>query len=520
MTSGSHRPLLVVAFLLLLALAYGQLGPPAGTATLEVATSPRTPARLYLFKNDAPFRFSPVDAVLPIQSDLFYRERLFTANASPSVLEIVARDQYHTILLKGAARFHLPPGKYRLEAFRGFFYVPARVEFELAAGEERRVSLPLKPWPGVDPAQWISGDDHIHLMRDRTEDGIFLSWLEAEDLTVGNFLELQRQTHAGVQYAHGAAGQARRGGYVIRPGQESRNQYWGHVNLLGASELIHPLSTGLEYANTSAADPWPALWFARGRRLGAIVGHAHFFPQPQQSTIYMDAALGNLDFVEVLQFGALRDELWYELWNAGLRVTGVAGSDFPVPLARRNPWPRWLPLLGPERTLVKASPAENSFDMWASAIREGRVAVSNGPVIELTVDRASNIARATAAFYQPLDSLEIVRDGSVVASAKGDDTRTELSVEVAVHQTDCCWIAARARGRSGDVALHAHTNPQWLLDKPPPERLRSAREKIAARWESQLDQFRRAGIAFSTPARGREFFEAADRALATLRGLQ
>jgi hypothetical protein len=289
------------------------------------------------------------------------------------------------------------------------------------------------------------------------------------------------------------------------------------VNLLGASELIRPMSTGIEYANDPPADPWPAMWFATARRAGAIVGHAHFFPQPQHSTIYLDAALGNLDFVEVLQFGALRDEAWYELWNAGLRVTGVAGSDFPVPLARRNPWPRWVPLLGPERTLVKAAPGEKSFETWATAIREGRVAVSNGPVIELALDRATNTVRATAAFHAPLETLEIVRNGTVVAAQKGDGSRTEFSVDVTVNAADCCWVAARARGRIGSDAVLAHTNPQWLVPNPPADQLKAAREKIAAKWQAQLDLFRRAGIVFSTPARSREFFDTAEQVLASLR---
>jgi hypothetical protein len=511
------RPAFALVFLVLLALAQAQLWPPRDSATLEVATSPRTPARIYLFRNNAPFRLSPVDAVLPIQSDLYYRDRLFTANPSPAVLEIVAYSQYHYILLNGSAKFHMPPGKYRIEAYRGLFYTPATAEFELAPGQQHRATLPLKPWAGADPSEWISADDHIHLTRDRKDNSIFLSWLAAEDLNVGNFLALQRQMDAGVQYAYGSAGVVRSNGYAIQPGQESRNEFWGHINLLGASELIRPMSTGAMYANSTPSDPWPALWFAQGRRLGALVGHAHFFPQPQHSTIYMDAALGNLDFVEVFQFGELKTDAWYELWNAGLRVTGIAGSDFPVPLGRRNPWPRWLPLLGPERALVKARPGANSFAAWAAGVREGRVVVSNGPLVELTLDRASNTARATAAFFQPIESLEIVRNGQPVATAKGDSTKTQLAVELRLSPTDCCWIAARARSRVNQDPVQGHTNPRWLLDNPPSDQLKAGREKVAARWADQLERFRRAGIPFSTQVREREFYEAAERALANLR---
>jgi len=69
----------------------------------------------------------------------------------------------------------------------------------------------------------------------------------------------------------------------------------------------------------------------------------------------MDPALGNLDFLEVFQFGKLWTAEWYELLNAGFRVPGVAGSDFPVPLERAVPWPKYMPLLGPERMLVKGT---------------------------------------------------------------------------------------------------------------------------------------------------------------------
>ena len=42
---------------------------------------------------------------------------------------------------------------------------------------------------------------------------------------------------------------------------------------------------------------------------------------------------GGVDFVEVFQFGELKSDPWYELLNAGFRVTGIAGSDFPANFA-------------------------------------------------------------------------------------------------------------------------------------------------------------------------------------------
>ena len=62
---------------------------------------------------------------------------------------------------------------------------------------------------------------------------MFLRWLEAEDLSVANFLQLQRQMDAAVAVRVRPAGQATRRDTSIRPGHESRSEFYGHVNLLG-----------------------------------------------------------------------------------------------------------------------------------------------------------------------------------------------------------------------------------------------------------------------------------------------
>jgi hypothetical protein len=441
--------------------------------------------------------------------------------SDPAVVEVICRDQFHYLLLKGSATFELPPGDYRMEAYRGFFYTPAEETFTLKPETSSEVRLKLEPWIGADRAEWISADDHIHLTRERADDPLFLSWLEAEDLTVGNFLQLQRQMDAAPQYGFGRWAEARRRGYAIRSGHESRNEFWGHVNILGPRRLTRPLSTGLMYANTAESYPFPALLFAAGRKEGATVGYAHFFQKPQRSAIYMDAALGNIDFVEVFQFGVLKVEPWYELLNAGFHVTGIAGSDFPVNLNGRLPWPNWLPLVGPERALVKARPSESSYETWARGVHEGKVMVTNGPVVELDFDEATGMATAAAAFYRPIEAIEIVRNGEVIASGSPAGSSGKVEARVACAQS--CWIAARTRVRKLDgdpetlPVLQAHTNPRYLQRDGRPVRVASARARVAAKWEEELAFYRSAGIAFGSDARQREFFEMAERALAEMR---
>jgi hypothetical protein len=168
-----RRILLLSVFTVPLLWAWQE--PPSFSARIRVTVDPLLPARVYLFKNGQPHRLQPVQATIPIRSDLFYRDRLWLENADPSVLEVIANDEYHYLLLKGLADFHLPAGKYRMEAYRGFFYEPAVVEFELKAEERREIKLPLKAWARAE--EWLSADDHIHLTRGQRENRTFLGWI-------------------------------------------------------------------------------------------------------------------------------------------------------------------------------------------------------------------------------------------------------------------------------------------------------------------------------------------------------
>src|SRR5262249_33790958 len=161
----------------------------------------------------------------------------------------------------------------------------------------------------------------------------------------------------------------------------------------------------------------------------------HFDGSMKHSTLLLDLALGGVDFIEVFQFGELKADAWYELLNAGFRVTGIAGSDFPGNLSRFKPWPRAIPLLGPERTLAKSNPVGSGtagrsvYDDWVDGVRRGAVVVSNGPILDLVVDgrgpgavvdvpsdRTRLSGEVSAVSHRPLEALEVVANGGVIES--------------------------------------------------------------------------------------------------------
>ena len=83
---------------------------------------------------------------------------------------------------------------------------------------------------------------------------------------------------------------------------------------------------------------------------------------------------GEIDFIEVLQFGMVNRLDYAEYLNLGFRLTAAAGSDIP-----------WGSTLGEVRTYVHTG---DKFDVddWFRAFKAGHTFVSNGPALEFTVD--------------------------------------------------------------------------------------------------------------------------------------
>ena len=107
-------------------------------------------------------------------------------------------------------------------------------------------------------------------------------------------------------------------------------------------------------------------------------------------------------------------------------------------------------------------------------MRAGRTFVSNGPLLEFTVDgkgpgatiQASERVRVRAHVLSrlPFERLEIVQDGQVVAEQAAVDRR-EASFERELPVEHGGWIAARVAGGAkthANFTVFAHTSPVYL----------------------------------------------------------
>ena len=111
----------------------------------------------------------------------------------------------------------------------------------------------------------------------------------------------------------------------------------------------------------------------------------------------LDVPLGAVDFVEVLQDGILATELWYDFLNLGFALTPTAGFDFPCPSAP-----------GGERNYVHVGEAF-SVNAWYVQLRANRTFVTNGPMLEFTVN-GNGIGSKIELL--PGDEIEVVASAS------------------------------------------------------------------------------------------------------------
>src|SRR5262249_40787915 len=140
----------------------------------------------------------------------------------------------------GAFDVQAPPGAYTLTISKGFEYRPQQAILMLTGGAAVPREYRLERWIDMPARGWYSSDDHIHLRRSPGDDAAIATWIAAEDIHVGNLLQMgDFWTTFFSQYAFGPKGRFQRSGRILSPGQEEpRTPEFGHTISLGASQFV------------------------------------------------------------------------------------------------------------------------------------------------------------------------------------------------------------------------------------------------------------------------------------------
>jgi hypothetical protein len=332
-------------------------------------------------------------------------------------------EQFYTA---GAATLELPPGRYRVRAFKGIEYRVARAEMEVGAGEEKALDIDLERWIDLPARGWYGVDDHVHITRrTREDDRRIATWMRAEDLHVANLLQMGTVDQFGVTPQH-AFGDA---------------HFLGHTITLGADRPVDRRDTYIAYETT----------FHAALEAGGLPGFAHFGLGPARDGIALHAPRGLVHFVEVLQFASAHYDVWYGLLDLGVRIPPTAGTDFPC-----GPWS----VPGAERFYVRLPEAPTRRGL-VEAVRAGHTFVTNGPVLDLRIGSAGigEELQLAEAKHVPIEGhvlfdpesddithVELVRNGTVVPAEVQRVGPGEIRVDRVGVLHESAWWALRVLG--------------------------------------------------------------------------
>ena len=361
----------------------------------------------------------------------------------------------------GSSTVAVPAGKYRLRVYKGIEFKLGTREIEIRDGEEVALDVALDRWANMPAKGWFSSDDHLHISRPVAElDPLLSKWMQAEDIHVANLLQFgtYKAFTAAPQYAHGPEGVYREGDYLLVSGQENpRGDFLGHGIILGAHTPIHFPDEYLLFRK----------FWEEARGQGALSGYAHWgMGSEAQTGVALDLPTGLLDFLEVMECWDANYDVWYEILNSGIRMAPTAGTDYGT-----------LPNLpGRERFYTNVE-GPLSVESWLDGIRRGRTFVTNGPMLEFSVDDAGmggevvlakpGTVRVRAAMrFDPdrddMFRIEIVQNGVVVKSFPRIGPISEVTCDFVLDVDETCWLAVRAYGiKKGEFEPPDGYVPPW-----------------------------------------------------------
>jgi hypothetical protein len=375
----------------------------------------------------------------------------------------------------GTCEVELPPGPLVVEAVKGFEFVPLRQEIDLKPGQ-LSLRVTLDRWIDLRRDHWYTGDTrvfflppHAALLEGAAEDLAVVNLLAAEWPSAGGHGKQQVAIPNLLAFS-GQRPALELPGHLVVVNTHNSHPVLGSLGLLNCHRIVYPLSFG----GPNALDNWAlADWCDQCHRKGGLAvwsrcGHES---SDTHGEPLADLLLGKVDALEIDSFEESRLDVlsdWYGLLGCGLRVplVGASGKDSNA-IA-----------IGCMRTYARLQPDEDlTYKGWIEAVRSGRTFVSNGPLLSFSVNDQGPGAvielpapavriRAEARSVVPFDTLEIIGNGAVLASASASGSPSSAVIETELEVSTGGWLAARCRGQQQvdhlNQRVFAHTSPLFV----------------------------------------------------------
>ena len=460
-------------------------------AVVDEATGQPTPARVYQSASDG---------------------KPYTPSESYERISQLRRRLFHT-----AGRYvaDVPAGSLTIEAVKGFEYLPAKVTVQVVAGQTQNVRVPLRRMVNLKAKGWFSGSNHSHMnyagnLHNTPANMLMMGAAEDADV-IG--LQIANKDNRILDYQHFVPGQAHHPlstkDRIMHVGQEYRPPFYGHIALFNLQKhLISPFVTGYEGTGVESLYPSNTDIFRYAKEQGGIGSYVHPYSgsaDPVESTLGtaksfpVDVALGAVSYHELWSQNAGDAPLmvWYRLLNSGFRVPVTGGEDSISNLHN-------IELVASVRGYFHLGNRPLTWANWMQAMLTGRGFVTNGPLIEFTVNgkmpgeelalKSGERIQLTADVHSlaTLERVEVVRNGEVVHTSTLAEAGRRAQVDVPIEVNSSGWYSVRAIGPARSFPVEntrpqAVTNPVYVIVNNQPIRDRASAEYFV-KWIDRLTQ--------------------------------
>jgi TolB protein len=447
---------------------------PMGRISLRVLGPSGKPVAARVFVTDQDGRAFGADNAWMHADDSFTRsERPFEA---------------HYFDTAGTSEVTVPAGIVQVDVMRGFEFAFERHRLVVKPDTTADLAIRLRPSIPYEPAEWISGDVHVHMNYAgtyRNTPAHLVEQADAENLAiVENLIVNKEQRFPDIAYFRPRPDPASNLDHLLLHGQEFHTSYWGHLGLLGLKcNLILPGYA--VYPNTAASSLYPANANVAdmAHEQGALVGYVHpldSVPDPGKDAsltyeLPADVALGKVDYIEVMGFADHKStaDVWYKLLNCGFRLPAAAGTDFMGNYASlRGP-------AGLNRVYAQVKPGPLRIEPWLESIKAGRTFATNGPLLwfelggktaggDIRLEKKHEVPfKVGLRSIVPLEHLQIVCNGKVAREIelKGDRQSADATGSIPVEGSGWCVLRAfsdKAEYPILDLYPYATTSPVYV----------------------------------------------------------
>lgn len=382
----------------------------------------------------------------------------------------------------------LPSGVVKLVALKGVEYRMEDRSVDVAPDGTTEVTIALRRWTNWNQKGWYTGENHFHA----NYNGVYYQrppdsqqWLQAEDLNAANMIVANSEggfIHD-KEFFTGGVSTASKPSFLLYWGQEYRNSDpLGHMAFLNIKKQVPPSFTSVVGSTSPHDYPLNTQAAMEARKQGGVVVYVHptstGYPDVMDTNLGakeapLTAALGAMDGIDVMPYGPMAFEMWYRLLNCGFRIVPGAGTDVFTNWRGINRIP------GSSRQYVEVG-SNFTWDRWVQRYREGRVFVTNGPLMTITANgqgMGSVVNAPAGAPYRvrlvvevesqsPVETLEIVQNGKVFATEQLMAGVSKHRIEKDVTVERSAWFAARVSGLAArglpNEAPRAHTGAVFV----------------------------------------------------------